>query len=56
MMNYEIAAHHSGARNDSPLLSLRGAEGDEAISVGRGDCHASLAMTKEKITNVAAGP
>ena len=30
---------------DSPFVSLRGAKGDEAISVGTGDCHASLAMT-----------
>jgi len=28
--------HLSGARNDTSLLSLRGAEGDEAISVGKG--------------------
>jgi len=27
------------------FLSLRGAEGDEAISLGTGDCHASLALT-----------
>jgi len=43
-----IATHLSGAHNDTwvplrggfPLLSLRGAAGDEAISVGTGDCHA----------------
>ena len=35
------------AQNDTPL-SLRGAKGDEAISVGTEDCHASLAMTREE--------
>ena len=35
------------AQNDTPL-SLRGAKGHEAISVGTGDCHASLAMTREE--------
>jgi len=35
------------AQNDTPL-SLRGAKGDEAISVGTGDCHASLAMTRSE--------
>ncbi|MGB6874183.1 MAG: hypothetical protein WBE46_08685 [Dehalococcoidia bacterium] len=40
------------AQNDTPL-SLRGAKGDEAISVGTGDCHASLAMTKKERLRMA---
>ena len=34
----------------SPLVSLRGAEGDEAISVGTRDCRALLAMPKASLS------
>jgi hypothetical protein len=43
MMNYEIATHPSGARNDPHSLSLRGTvEPKQSQWIDAGDCHAPI--------------
>jgi hypothetical protein len=45
-------AYTSEQAPQSPLVSLRGAEGDEAISVGAGDCHAEFTLSGGEILHL----